>query len=1150
MDLQKGYFYFFTKEEVNEVSLSNAVKDGMKIVMKKRRDLFLEVGRTQVASKSAFDGRPTFTYRKFTDYSEWQLLADQLVILENKALHKKALSNKGIERDLLNIERGYIDHQLVINLKTNKPAIYDNPEGGMNKGWRNSEGYFVGCIDLDSAEPFVDNYNYMFRGLKQLIIDKNKNVFDMQFNHFYKLCGHGIDNIGINTMDIAKKHANPEECSEEGVPHNSNISNIYSTRKTKGLDTLKRDAFYGGLQHSDGDKSHILVAHKQGDDYIYNPYKGEKTKAFDYNRCKVIIDLDNTKRNHLVIKHLINSRIGPQLITVKNPNVSSNPGSACLVYFFDTPLTKDERKRFINIIHQYILKKLDTFTVDKNCSGIGYHQNPLACANLDTDNPKLTNTTYIKYEGKCIASLYKYDDLTNILKEYDLNEKEQGDNWLYDEKIAQNKDLKCSYMGYKELIKYIKNHPDEITVDKKSFKDFVPAGFRNTVLITEHLPNLMNEYALYKTPDYILSNKSICAQEIYSYADRLTKAYYDNTDGEITYKWLTRRVVSYFKLWVANYTNNRSKSLDCMYHCYNIMRNNKESMILTLDEIEYNENLFVYVDEVKRNHGVSVSNEIAKMKRERGNNTQKLLSFLSASLKIETLTAKGITLLFSDSYTKLSNASGRLPKEAIKSGIIKRTSFEQVDSLIDDDLFVTTSQINAKSKLIATACLYSQAVAAKRNSYRGVDMPFLHELNCFNSKKKESDKMNKEENKPNFNEDNTAVNVDTSKTVQEENTLLALNLMSVFAYSEKQREALYQYVIIKAVECICECVEEFSKHVKQDIAKANIDPKEYDYYKAVRLTKLQDKVVGRMLRKYNISVELFYAIFETCFEALPKDENNKEITDYNPFTTLLRVPSPTEMREKVDMKLRDGIGTLFIKHIIRCTDKQNLTEETYAKIYNSLNVYDDELFEEDSQYLEDTLYVTYYNLGLLLKEDEKAYNNKDWFEAIKRIDRKIRYIVDERINDCKKAFGFHDITKEEYDMMDCDSEVKRMLSKENEQIETYLESLRKTLFERLEIARSYAVNEFVCDDTTTNEDIEHYFFKNITPLYSAYKSMTSNIVTEEGGWKYFENEKEFDNYNNENEIAVDTINRAVNNNKQPIDESIANSESESIRVTL
>ena len=747
------------------------------------------------------------------------------------------------------------------------PKVFCDSDTFNKYVWKTVDGYMIKIFDTISAKLIGENLYQDDKGrIYNSVTCELKAPIVTDLDSFY------IQTSSFKSEELKKKL------------HKSKISKLYTTRSYSEKSNITSDTIWSGLVESN-----------------------TASANWDY---KFVIDLDNTYRNSKVIEVLKSLTYAPQIILKKN-KYSNNNGSACAVWYFNKPLTSDERKRFTQLVTYYIAVAADSVSIDDSYKNYQNHQNPVHIS--EQNSQKLSHDCWLK-----ASTPYTVEAFENQLLEYEDSLTEEQKSAL--SIISKNKKMLKSNKPFSKLFTAVER-TEEASV--RYMWNNVPEGSRNDVLNKEVI-QLANEYfGIYSTADLFENTESVTKQ-IFSILWPSVSVRYNNSDGQITSDWCYKIVKQTVK-WLKRKNASDTKTLNSsIVYAYNIVRKNQKSMFQELSGFEYDLSSFKYATSLRvENSSVNVT-ELHKIMRERS-----CVDKMFHSLIYEVAIAR-----YNGYFNKLLDiAENNINCEM--SEITKELLGE-----LDSHYVNSNYNVNGSMKLIYAIAQYAQSKRYLKNTPINVEsiLCSMSEMEINNSGDSLSMTAFGHEKQ-----------VATQVTRKERNGLLAITWSeALLTLSKAEQNAVLHFTFVKTLDKICKEVDsllnEFS--IQQILPTGEI----IISYSLVSKAKLEKKAFKELFTKYNIPLSIMFNVYDPILKVSKSEAKSSEVQK---IVSTMNKLNMKELRDDIATDTQLALGELlckvalsesgldankksFLNNILMITNTGNedkLTDQLYSMLY-------------------------------------------------------------------------------------------------------------------------------------------------------------------------------------------------------------------------
>lgn len=754
------------------------------------------------------------------------------------------------------------------------PKVFCNPDTFNKEVWRNVDGYMVSKFDIASAAVVGDN----------LYKDEKGRIYNPITCELKAPIFTDLDSFYIQTSSFKSEELRREL-------HKSKISKLYTTRNYAEKSDITADTIWSGVIESN-----------------------TETNNWEY---KFVLDLDNTHRNSRVIEALKQLAYTPQIVLKKN-KYSNNNGSACAVWYFNRPLSSDERKRFTQLLSYYIAYTADSVSVDVTYKNHQNHQNPLHISEHNID--KLSHDCWLKASNPYSLEAFE----TELVRYEELLTDEQKNALSL---ISKDKKLLKSNKSFSKLCTTVKSTKESSV---KYMWNSVPEGSRNDVLNKE-VVQLANEYfGIYGTAE-LFEDSALITKQIFSILWPSVSARYDNADGQVTSDWCYRIVKQTVK-WMLRNNITDTKMLDShIIYTYNIVKKQQHSMFQELSGYDYDITSFKYATSLRvENSSFNVA-ELHKIMRERS-----CVDKMFHSLIYEIAVAR-----YNGYFDKLlniarSNSEYNMQKTA-------RMMLQELDNHYTNSSY----NVNGSMKLIYALAQYAQSEMYLQNTAVNVEsiLTSMSEMEINNSGESLSMTAFGHEKQ-----------VATSVTRNERNGLLAITWSDVLlTLSKAEQNAVLHFAFVKTLDKICQEVDTLLKDfdIQQILPTGEIVVS----YNLVSKAKLEKRAFKELFTHYNIPLTIMFKVYDSILKVSKSEAKSSEALRI--VSTMNRV-NMKEVRDSIAADTQKALGELLCKVAL---SESGITENKKNFITNLLMITN----TSNSDKLNDQVYSMLYGISLKLR---------------------------------------------------------------------------------------------------------------------------------------------------------------------------------------
>lgn len=819
----------------------------------------------------------SITSSEYVKYSK----ADQIPQL----LHNLILIDCSPRNNEFKFKHGFIPalegrQKTLINVRLERcsdgtPKLFCNPDTFNKEVWKNVDGYMVSKFDIASASLVGDN----------LYKDEKGRIYNSVTCELKAPIVTDLDSFYIQTSSFKSNEVTKEL-------HKSRVSKLYTTRNyTEKLDIIS-DTIWSGVVESN-----------------------TETSNWEY---KFVLDLDNTYRNSKVIDALKQLTYAPQIVLKKN-KYSNNDGSACAIWYFNRPLSSDERKRFTQLLTYYIAYTADAVSIDVTYKNHQNHQNPLHVSEHNT--AKLSHDCWLKasnpYSLETFESeLIKYEELLTDEQKIALSV------------INKDKKLLKSSKSFSKLCTTVKN-TEETSV--KYMWNNVPEGSRNDILNKEVI-QLANEYfGIYGTAD-LFEDTAAVTKQIFNILWPSVSARYNNSDGQVTSEWCYRIVKQTIK-WLKRKNMSDTKMLNnSIMYAYNIVKKQQRSMFQELIGYEYDLSSFKYASSLKAENNSFNVVELHKIMRERS-----CVNKMFQSLIYEVATARYNG--YFDALQKIAedNADSDMPE--ITSMLLEELGRHYVNS---------NYNVNGSMKLIYAIAQYAQSMKYLKNTSVNVEsiLCSISEMEINNSGDSLSMTAFGHEKQ-----------VATQVTRNERNGLLAVTWSDILlTLSKAEQNAVLHFVFVKTLDRICKEVDallnDFS--IQQILPTGEI----VISYSLVSKAKLEKKAFKELFTRYHIPLSIMFKVYDSILRVSKSESKSSEAIK---IVSTMQKLNVKKLRDDIATDTQLALGELLCKVAL----SESGFDDNKKKFLNNLLMITNTCNEDK---LNDQLYSMLYGVSIKLRE--------------------------------------------------------------------------------------------------------------------------------------------------------------------------------------
>lgn len=755
------------------------------------------------------------------------------------------------------------------------PKVFCDSDTFNKHVWKTVDGYMIKIFDTLSASLIGDN----------LYKDEKGRIYNSVTCELKAPIVTDLDSFYIQTSSFKS-----EEIKRE--LHKSKISKLYTTRSYSEKSDITSDSIWSGVVESN-----------------------TASANWDY---KFVIDLDNIHRNSKVIEVLKSLTYAPQIILKKN-KYSNNEGSACAVWYFNRPLTSDERKRFTQLITYYIAVTADSVSIDATYKNYQNHQNPLHIS--EKNSQKLSHECWLKASTPYSAEAFEIQ-----LLEYEAILTEEQKSAL--SIISKDKKMLKSNKPFSKLISTVRKL-EEVSV--RYMWNTVPEGSRNDILNKE-VVQLANEYfGIYGTEDLFENTESVTKQ-IFSILWPSVSARYDNSDGQVTSDWCYRIVKQTIK-WLKRKNMSDTKMLNSsIVYAYNIVKKNQISMFQELSGYEYDSSSFKYATSLRVENSSFNMTELHNIMRERS-----CVDKMFHSLIYEVAIAR-----YNGYFNELlniaeSNVDYEMPE-------ITRELLEELNNHYIDSNY----NVNGSMKLIYAIAQYAQSKRYLKNTPINVEsiLCSISEMEINNSGDSLSMTAFGHEKQ-----------VATQVTRNERNGLLAITWSdTLLTLSKAEQNAVLHFTFVKTLDKVCKEIDTLLNEFR--IQKILPTGEIVISYSLVAKAKLEKKAFKELFTKYNIPLSIMFKVYDPILRVSKSEAKSSETLKIVSKMTKLNMK---ELRDDIATDTQLALGELLCKVALYESD----IDENKKRFLNNILMITNTCNEDK---LTDQLYSMLYGVSIKLRE--------------------------------------------------------------------------------------------------------------------------------------------------------------------------------------
>ena len=493
----------------------------------------------------------------------------------------------------------------------------------------------------------------------------SNNIYDEVSKTLYTPQSINLNKFAIKTFDVCDKHIdNKQNEFRNGTGTNYVPISELTKNDTKLLKMLRNESFIGELAILRNPKcksySDLEIAGYNDSTKVRMTHKS--VTGYALKDLILILDLDTNENNiNKVIDCLYDKALPfvPQMIIKENGINKAKKGHASAVYFFTTPVNKEQRKLILTALQLWIKNKLGIIAIDSAATGIGMFKNPFQ----QYKGKNIRNTYFaITYD----SMLFAHKNLTQVVIFCHNYIKNNAPIPLYVVNYIKSHKLECEVKSYNELEKLAQNEK-QIQVKTKYDNDYnncflerVENGYRHNTLVTEIAISLLQYYnhrglEILKnySPAYILSEDiAFCKSNKKDYEElniSLFEAIWqdvqnrydlncnDEIDENVVYQICFDRVSKD----IQNVNTEDKEFYSAMWYQHNIMKKYKCSHILDILGFEDKEIKNLYKDVTfvlqfdSNDIPISIKPDIVKteynkMQSHRGGNTKYIYSIFNS----------------------------------------------------------------------------------------------------------------------------------------------------------------------------------------------------------------------------------------------------------------------------------------------------------------------------------------------------------------------------------------------------------------------------------------------------------------------------------------------------------------------------------------
>ena len=817
-------------------------------------------------------------YKKYSRISQTDELIHSVIKCECSPIMSKQFNiREGLMPELENKAKVYMKNVLKLDAQGN-PEIENNANTYGKDRWITYNGFRVAPFDLQKSTHIPVSEEFGHNAFK----DDRGRIYNPDTHTLWDHPRKGMQDYQILTADLPSKHTNQSNvCPIEN--HYSRISKIYTTTQYKERSNLYNDCFFNGLY--DSFKSPVRVS--SNNEVVADSELREYANSGGYpsRLCRVVIDCDNVYRNNRVLEVFKTCQFGPQLITVKN-KYSNNKGSMSAVLYFNRPLTRTLHAQVLRIVRNMLIIEADTLTIDPRCKRAVQFQNPFQRGDGKKSN-RLCHDTYIKQAYNGDIPVYSIEEFLNWGTKYELH----ADDETVIEHLSCYKNYLVNSHGFSEFKgQFNSSEQEKQWQDPFMWSDCVPVGARNNTLRSETL-HVVNEYMAMNGPYELLQDRNSFSAKISNIMYDRTQISYDNSDGQITYSWVQKRVDSLLK-WVVTENHNQlgEKLVEGIHHSVNICKSLKWRFFAQPGKV-FDPAVFTYAEQLQKNSSTSHRYTI---QARYGNNTKAEYSL------INTL-AKCIRLGILDSIYKdiRSTISGKVDTSNTEINSVRvkyRHHFNEHDnrSGFMKVVNVLTDVVNAQHAL---SLLQSQGV--------DISLYALQPSECVNTEMLQEAKLS-----------NTTAAIVTNKTRKEEGILDAIAIKAFMDTHDVQEQQAFMCKVV--IETLNRIVQEITACLQQDsMYKTDIVTGERVLNIAeLNNSRLMNKICKQMYFEYGIPTTLIHDLVDRSIVTIKCNSDVKSIRSEKDNAEQLILHPIEDFVQQLNQKITSGVGKLWIKAVI------------------------------------------------------------------------------------------------------------------------------------------------------------------------------------------------------------------------------------------
>ena len=480
------------------------------------------------------------------------------------------------------------DMKAIIPFKVDPESAHYNQYGAYV--WDTLSGYEIKVHDQDRelSEKELDIYG------SDCIGEQSSNrIYDRKQHVIYKYANSVMNKLGFISLHNPDKSPNQNDNSSRMCNQFTPFSALLTTRITAARRGIRNDSFMStiGIKDENNKPVPIRIPHEK---YSLRSWKigGYECKHGYYlTDCIAVVDIDNGIQIDGIMNAISEMPFLPQLLIVEKGIGQCKAGNATAQFVFNRPITKEERKLFMNAIRTYIAYEHNIYAIDSKATGIGFGKNPIS-----TYNNELTHRVF-RLNKPNYADTIDVDLMikwsNEVVSTYEIPKS-------IDTYVSCHKDLMRSSLSFAEILTRFANDAAQQSTDSEAvisdlWEPVVNIGTRNNTLVYKEIPvyclQYWNIYGMKNITNGDQVANDICHAIWYDTMQR-----YDNSDHAITWKYIYTRVLNCVNKDIQRISTNDEEFLKELKYQRNIMLKFNESRLLQLQGKQFTASKLANID--------------------------------------------------------------------------------------------------------------------------------------------------------------------------------------------------------------------------------------------------------------------------------------------------------------------------------------------------------------------------------------------------------------------------------------------------------------------------------------------------------------------------------------------------------------------------